>query len=160
MLIMLLGIIITAFVTFIWNVWIFKHGTNESLAWGAMFGLLVGSILGGFAWGIVYSSMEEEVEVRWTLSEGPSGRYLENGTTGEYNDATIIGYYPSGDGVRQFWRYASNSAVATSPNGSAYALLTCPSDETLPDWVKTPWGDDEPNCDSEFITYYIPEGES
>lgn len=128
---------------------------------GPAVGLLVALTIGNIAWAATYSFMQEDVEVRWNLAKPPSGEWVTNGVSGEYNKPTFVGYYRHNGSLRQFYRYASNSAVAETNESSAFVLLSCPSPTTLPAWVRGWWDDEhaEANCDNAFATFYVPKGE-
>jgi len=161
----LFGAIVLCFIIFFFlNVWPWKNPVWESAGWAAMVALTVGAFFGSIGWAIAVGMALDEVDVEFPIYEGPSGRYLEDGTTGEINSPITIYYFKENGVLRKSWQDSGSTGINTT-TGEPFAFMTCPSSETLPDWLKMPWELDEnheftPNCDEEFITFYIPEGES
>lgn len=159
---MIIVLIIFSFVTLVstcllWNM--FRHDKGE--AFFNMFMILV--FVGGFGSTIAAMSARDltvdEVDVRFPIVQ-VDGRYLSNGTEGENNDPITIYYAKDENGAtRKHWQDSGSTAIRET-NGEPYAFLTCPDDSTAWSWSLFPWEDPKPNCDYEFVTFYVPEGAS
>jgi len=101
----------------------------------------------------------DEVPMEYPISS-VGGQYTTNGTHGEYNEPTIVWYYKDKYGATlQTWQDAGSVGIRET-SGEPRAFLTCPDDSTAHPWSLFPWEDPEPNCEYEFVTLYVPQGES
>lgn len=153
---------------FFLNLWPWKNSPVESMVFASIVAVLIGGIVGGMGWGItrdVYMD-DHQTEVTWNIYEGPNGRYIDNGVAGEYNNPVNFYYWMDNGTLRRSYDYASQSGTKTTDQTTGYALATCNDPRNLPNWLKMPWekgSDYDPgslNCDDEFVTFYVPEGES
>lgn len=101
----------------------------------------------------------EEVPVEFPIYS-VGGQYTTHGTMGEYNNPIITYYWKDEFGAMRQGSQYSGSVALRETHGDPRAYMTCPDDSTAWSWTLFPWEDPEPNCDNEFITLYVPEGEA
>lgn len=152
----ILSVVILVTILANWKTW---HRDKADAVFNAFMSIVfIGGLLGTFGAMAARDLTNEEVPVNIPLVQ-VDGRYLTDGTTGEYNDPITIYYARDEYGAtRKYWQDSGSTAIRET-NGEPRAFMTCPDDSTAWSWSLFPWEDPEPNCDYEFVTFYVPQGD-